>query len=499
MTYQDDNDGGIRAWAEQGAAEEALFDSLPTDIDDYADAATAASTTQIAEYNRTAAALAGLRGRLAGVVYDVTTTAGMAAAKKDRAEVRDLLTGLEKERVRIKSPALERCRLIDAEAKTITAELESLKKPIDEQINVEVQRKANEKQAKINAEFARVEAIQTAIHELHMDAVVTGKPSAFIAERLAKVQASALDPLVYQEQMPQAQLARQQVIDKLSTSLMAAKFAEAEAAKLAAERAELEQLREMQRQQKAKDEAAAAELRKAEDARRAAELAAQRAEQARIAAEQRAAQDALDAQAAELKRQQDAIAAQAAAAAEAERIKREAEERADILSRIGNVDDIQKPAGTVVDAEFLEVGEAKAPMAETDPRYIKPLEKAEEPSPPLDSDGGVSIYKVMRPFFILMLTKRVASALVTLSENHYDSRCQLAGREGGFLYGWRNHFVEFELDSPVETSPRELDTLMKIMELPAELLLTDDFDTLDKLSSLKGLIRHAMREAGVWA
>lgn len=307
MNDQDNDDGGIRAWAEQGAAEEALFDSLPPDVDTYADAAKTAGTTQIAEYNRTAAALAGLRGRLVGVVYDVTTTAGMTAAKKDRAEVRDLLVGIEKERVRIKAPALERCRLIDAEAKTITAELEALKKPIDEQIKAEERRREEEKQAKINAEFARVEAIQTAIHELHMEAVVTGKSAEFIAARLAQVQATALDPLVYQEQMPQAQLARQQVLEKLSTSLMAAKFAEAEAAKLEADRAELAELRRLAAEQKRKDE-------EAEAVRRAAAAAEQRAQAAALAEAQRN----LDEANAELQAKLDKIAADEKAKADAE-------------------------------------------------------------------------------------------------------------------------------------------------------------------------------------
>lgn len=254
----------------------------------------AESTTQIAEYSRTAAALALLRQRLAGVVYDVTTTAGMAAARKDRAEVRDLRTSLEKERVRIKAPALERCKLIDAEAKTITAELEALEDPIDAQIKAEERRKEEEKQAKINAEFARVEAIQTALHELHMLAGVTGKPSTFIASRLDEVKAMTLDPLVFQEQMPQAQIARMQVIDKLTMALGAQQHAEAEAAKVAAERAELEQLRELQRQQKAKDEAAAAALRKAEEDKLRAEREAQRAEQARQDAEAKAKRDEAD-------------------------------------------------------------------------------------------------------------------------------------------------------------------------------------------------------------
>lgn len=261
---------------------------------------------QIAEYSRTVAALADLHARLDGVVYDVTTTPGLAAAKRDRATLRDLRTGLKRERVRIKAPALERCRLIDEEAKAITAELAALEKPIDEQIKVEERRKEEERQAKINAEFGRVQAIQEAIHDLHLEAGVTGKPSSLIAERLADMRARVLSGAVFQEMLPQAEMARMQVLDKLSTALDAAKFSEAEAARLAAERQELAELRAAQAAQKAKDEAAAAELRKAQQAKHDAEMATKRAEQAR-----------LDAESAEARRVADVAAAEARAAAQA--------------------------------------------------------------------------------------------------------------------------------------------------------------------------------------
>lgn len=84
---------------------------------------------QIAEYNQTAAALAELRTRYVRP-YDVSTTAGMTEAKAARAEIRGYRVALEKTRVEIKAPALERTRLIDAEAKRITAELLAIEEPI---------------------------------------------------------------------------------------------------------------------------------------------------------------------------------------------------------------------------------------------------------------------------------------------------------------------------------------------------------------------------------
>lgn len=115
--------------------------------------------TQIVEYSATAAGLAELQSRMKGVVYVVATPEGMAAAIKDRAECRNLRVGLEKIRVREKAPALERCRLIDAEAKLLTGEIEVLENNPDQQIKAEEARKEAIKQAKIDAERKAAEAV----------------------------------------------------------------------------------------------------------------------------------------------------------------------------------------------------------------------------------------------------------------------------------------------------------------------------------------------------
>ena len=144
---------------------------------------------QIAEYNVTASAMAELRSRVEKTVYEVSTKSGMAAALKDRAEVRGLRIALEKKRVEIKAPALERARLIDAEAKTLTAELESLEKPIDAQIKAEESRIEAEKQARILAEQNRVKAIMDRIDAILAVAhLAIGKPSDAIAAQIVDVQ-----------------------------------------------------------------------------------------------------------------------------------------------------------------------------------------------------------------------------------------------------------------------------------------------------------------------
>ena len=99
--------------------------------------------SEISEYNQTEAGLADLRARMANVEYDVSTIKGMDIAKKDRAEVRGLRTGLEAMRKQIKAPALAHCQLIDAEAKApqhdTTGALDDRWRHDDEQINLGVE------------------------------------------------------------------------------------------------------------------------------------------------------------------------------------------------------------------------------------------------------------------------------------------------------------------------------------------------------------------------
>jgi colicin import membrane protein len=106
-------------------------------------------TTTIAEYSKTAAALAVYKETFTGIKYDVLTTAGMETAKKDRRELVALRTSLEAKRKEIKEPALRRCQEIDSEAKRITAEIVALEDPIDAQIKVEENRKEAERQEKL--------------------------------------------------------------------------------------------------------------------------------------------------------------------------------------------------------------------------------------------------------------------------------------------------------------------------------------------------------------
>lgn len=202
---------------------------------------TETQTTAIAEYSPTAAALADIERRMAKVVYDVSTPEGMAAAKKDRAEVRDLRVALEHKRVEIKAPALKRCQEIDAEAQRITAELRKYEDPPDKAIKAEEARLEKIRQAKIKAEEARQAAIQERIREFAGCVVMVSRhnmTAAQIGEHIADLEKIVVDES-FGDMKDGAELAKDSALSQLRAMQRAAAAREAEAARLAAERAEL--------------------------------------------------------------------------------------------------------------------------------------------------------------------------------------------------------------------------------------------------------------------
>jgi colicin import membrane protein len=325
--------------------------------------------TEIAEYSQTAAALSDLRHRYLGVAFNVTTTKGMDEAKKARQEVKCYRTALEAKRKEIKAPALERCRLIDDEAKTITMALLELEEPIDGQIKAEEARKEAEKAAKAEAERLRIARHQAVILYLR------GIPADVASESADKVLAALneLDALDITSSLEEFQGQAQQTKDESLAKLRemhAAAVAheaeqarikaeqEAEAARIAAERAELARLR-AEAEAREREAAAAraeqerkdSEARQAVEAEQAAKLAAERAAQAEELRKQREAQEA------EMRAQREAQAkadAEAAAARRAEEA-RLAAERAE-LRRLQDEADAKRRA----DEEAKHAADIKA-------------------------------------------------------------------------------------------------------------------------------------------
>jgi colicin import membrane protein len=257
----------------------------------------------IAEYSPTAAALANLRARLANVAYDVSTIKGLDVAKKDRAEVRGLRVALEAKRVELKAPALERSRLIDAEAKALTAELVALEKPIDDQIKAEERRKEVEKAAREQAEREAAAAIQEKIDRLRSFPVMAaGCPAADIQRSIGEVTAIEVTLDTYGERAGEAAQIKTQMLARLDELHAAAVAHEAEQARLAAERIELARLR-------------------------AEQEANERAERQRIAAEQKAEADRLAAERKVFEQEQAAARAEAKQREDADRARRDEEDR----------------------------------------------------------------------------------------------------------------------------------------------------------------------------
>lgn len=324
----------------------------------------------ITEYSPIAAALAIIEEKFAGAVFDVATKDGMAMAKTARAEIRGYQTNLEAVRVSIKAPALQRCREIDSEAKEIDARLAKVRAPIQAQIEKQEAEIEAAKQAKLQAEIARIEAIRARIAGIEAMVPASGS-SAQIEQCLIAAKNTAIDE-GFGELAEDAGKALELTIFRLQNMLAERLNAEAEAARIKAEREELDRLRAEDAERRMKEtemlarEAAAAHARReAEDkarreaqeyedacrreaqeledaARRAAakieqdRIDAQRAqaqreqdERDRVAREERAAEQArIDARAAEVRRQEQALADAQRAKDEAEAAERRRQEAA---------------------------------------------------------------------------------------------------------------------------------------------------------------------------
>lgn len=277
----------------------------------------------IVEYSKTEAALADLRERMANVEYDVTTVKGMDIAKKDRAEVRGLRTGLEAMRKQIKAPALAHCQLIDAEAKRITAELLKLEEPIDAQIKARELALEAEKQARELAERQRIAAIHeriasiTSYHALALECRTADRvhillekmEAAWVAfyheTDFAEFGAEAQSAYIATSASLAAIIEQKRIEDAERAAVKAAQAAEA--ARLAEERAATEAAAKKLADERAAFEAEQAAFRATQAAAQASAKAEREAAE-RAAAEQKA-KDEADAAARELEAYAAAISA----------------------------------------------------------------------------------------------------------------------------------------------------------------------------------------------
>lgn len=236
----------------------------------------------VVEFNMIAAGLAELEAaHPKDVACDVATTAGMRQAIAGRAAWRSPRIEVEKARKAAKAPVLALGKSIDAFAATLEQKLLEGESNYDDQIKAEEHRKEADRIEKARTDNLRVEALQARIDAFAVSPRVAMMDPGFIGSAISGMKAMEIGD-DFQEFKPRAKVAKDAAIQALEEMLESAIKREAEEAKIAAERRELEELRAVQAAQRERDEAAAAALRKAEQARADAEWAAQRAEQRRL-------------------------------------------------------------------------------------------------------------------------------------------------------------------------------------------------------------------------
>jgi colicin import membrane protein len=298
----------------------------------------------VVEYSRTEAALAELRQKYSGVVFDCTTTKGDKEARAARLELTSLRTSLEKKRKEFKAPALEFGKKIDSEAARVTSEILAIENPIDEQIKADEKRRADEKAERERIEAERIKVIKDKIATIRG---FVGKCQGISADRIA----NGID-----------------MVSKISTS--ADEFAEFEGEAKTAQAETLQAMRELHAATKAREE-------------EAERVETQRIENERIAEEQRIASEKLAAERAELERQQQAQA-EALAAQQAEIDRRESELKAE-QERIAQ--ESARQAEAAKEAECVEP-ERAAQVKEVASNEAAPIS---QPAPAIKQDDGARI------------------------------------------------------------------------------------------------------------
>lgn len=231
------------------------------------------------------------------VEYDITTTAGMAVAVKSRALFRDLRVDADKERESRKKPIIKIGKLLESAFNEVEERIRPLELLFDADIKAEEDRKEAVKQAKIIAERERMSAHEALI--LDIQAVPLSYVGSTAADLAVALQNHSADPTLgrdFEEYKDKAQAAQLDTFQRLTdmhnkafeTERAAAEakaVAEAEAARIVAERAELAKLREeaAERDRLAKIETDRVAAEQAAEARRLTEIAAtQQAEADRV-------------------------------------------------------------------------------------------------------------------------------------------------------------------------------------------------------------------------
>lgn len=277
----------------------------------------------------------------AKVKFDISTTAGMSIAVKQRAIFRDdVRIATEAARKFRKAPILEIGKLLDESAKAIIAEAGPFEEKYDNAITAEIRRKEAIKIEARRVEEERQAKIQAAIDSIKAVALqVSGKSSADIDVASVALDFREITLDEFGDRAGEATQAKILTLEKLAEMHDEAEAREQEAVRIAAQleadrverervaeanRVEAERLAALAREIEQRDAAARAEQEQRDQAAAAARAAADQeaadrraAEDKRAAEARAAAQKVLDDQAAALRIEQDAADARARAEREA--------------------------------------------------------------------------------------------------------------------------------------------------------------------------------------
>lgn len=247
----------------------------------------------IVEFDQVEAGLTELAAKYQGVVYEVQTAEGLAAAKAARLAIREVRFRVQNKAAAMKDPLNRFKKMIDTQAERIKAAVEKIEDPIHQQIKAEEDRQEAERERKRQEKLRRANEVNAKLRAISesVDAVVAAGPDEIAATR-AEIAALSITPEGYDDQAGAAVVAQQDALRRLD-ALHAAAVQRAEHDKaIAAERAELARLREEQ----AARERAEAEQRERERAERAERERAEREER------ERAERERLEKQRAEIQR-----------------------------------------------------------------------------------------------------------------------------------------------------------------------------------------------------
>jgi len=240
------------------------------------------------EIDAVAAGLADLTKKYKGAVFDVSTTAGLEAAKKARAEIREPRYEVERIRKAKGSELKKIATAINDRAGEITLEIRQLEDPIDAQVKAEEDRKEAEREARRKAEEARIQAQQDALASI---AAVPGKLLGADAAQIdaAAQQLQGWDMGCFDEVfLPSAEQARADALTMVQKALEQREELDRQAEALREQQAELERQRQAQAAREAEEAAARRQQQEREDAERRARLEQEDRERAeRLEAERR--------------------------------------------------------------------------------------------------------------------------------------------------------------------------------------------------------------------